>query len=99
MNIVSDATSLAALDSNQHVIAGAYQPNGVGTWRLYLTDKLVTEYHRCHPVVCNKADALQWIQVIAQLFDLTPTQRHPRPAQLPYANYAGIATDLGDDQP
>lgn len=94
MNIVSDATSLAALDSNQHVIAGAYQPNGVGTWRLYLTDKLVTEYHRCHPVVCNKADALQWVTIIARLYEAA----HPPTRHLNGADYSGIAAHL-EDQP
>lgn len=94
MNIVSDATSLAALDSNQHVIAGAYQPNGVGTWRIYLTDKLLTEYHRCHPVVCTRQDALQWVTVIAQLYEAA----HPPTYHLNGNDYSGIATDLGDHQ-
>lgn len=75
MNIISEPTSITALDCNGNAIAGAFQPDGVLTWRLYLTNKLVKEHHRCHPVVCNQTDALQWVTVIAQLYDFTPVER------------------------
>lgn len=87
MNISSDATSLTALDCNGNIIAGAFQPQGVGTWRLYLTNRLLSEHHRCHPVVCTREDALQWVSVIANLYEksLPPTYH------LNGSDYSGIA--------
>jgi|JI9StandDraft_2_1071091.scaffolds.fasta_scaffold11750_4 hypothetical protein len=94
MNIVSDAASITAYDPNGEVFAGAFQPEGVETWRLYLTRILLTEHHRCHPVVCNRADALQWVTVIASLYEAAnPPTRH-----LNGADYSGIAAHL-EDQP
>mgnify|MGYP007086569103 CR=1 FL=1 len=92
MNIVSDTTSLTALDCNGNIIAGAFQPRGIGTWRLYLTAKLVSEHHRCHPVVCTREDALQWVQVIAQLYD----RANPPAYHLNGADYSGITAHLED---
>lgn len=87
MNIVTEPDNITAYDSNNKVIVGAFQPEGVHTWRLYLTTLLLHEHHRCHPVVCNQADALQWVQVIAALYE----RSMPPAYHLNGSDYSGAA--------
>lgn len=96
MNIVSDSVGsphIVALDPNGREIVGAFQPAGVLTWRLYFTNILSQEYHRCHPVVCTREDALQWVTVIAGLYDAAQVavlaQRTNQAVQL-IADIAGV---------
>lgn len=95
MNIVSEVSTITAYDINGDTIAGAFQPDGVHTWRLYLTNKLIpNDHHRCHPIVCNQTDALQWVTVIASLYE----RAVPPVYHLNGSDYSGITADLGEDR-
>lgn len=94
MNIVTEATSITAYTPTMHAITGAFQPAGTQTWRLYITDLLATDHHRCHPVVCNQTDALQWVTVIASLYE----RAVPPVYHLNGSDYSGATADLGEDR-
>lgn len=65
--IDSDVDRISAVYNGLEVV-GARIPPGEVHWKLYLTDRLSSEFHRCHPVVCSRDGALQWIEAIAALY-------------------------------
>lgn len=68
--IIDTPTRISAEDDESGAtIVGAQMPKGEVVWKLYMTDRLTDdEVHRCHPVVCSRAGALQWVTMIASLY-------------------------------
>lgn len=67
--IVEEPNRVTAVDATGVVIVGAQMPKGEVVWKLYMTDRLTDdEFHRCHPVVCSRDGARQWIDMIARLY-------------------------------
>jgi hypothetical protein len=67
--IIDTPTRISAEDGSGVTIVGAQMPKGEVVWKLYMTDRLTDDQvHRCHPVVCSREGALQWVDMIASLY-------------------------------
>lgn len=71
--LIENKDRISAVHDDGLEIVGARIPAGELHWKLYLTDRLTDELHRCHPIICSRDGARQWISVIADLY--VETQR------------------------
>ena len=65
--IIDERDRISAVYNGVEIV-GARIPANEMHWKLYLTDRLTDECHRCHPVVCSRDGARQWVEIIASLF-------------------------------
>lgn len=66
---------ISAVDDDGVEIVGARIRPGETVWAMYLTDRLTTELHRCHPVICSRSGARQWVSLIAELYVAAQKER------------------------
>lgn len=77
--IVDGPDRISAVHNGVEIVGARIRP-GETVWTLYLTDRLTAEFHRCHPVVCSRDGARQWVEIIAALFAASATGRLTKPA-------------------
>lgn len=73
LDVEADAFTqrVVALTDDGQVIVGAYRPNGLNDWRVYLTKLVVDglglpQPHKVH--CCSREDAIRWLDFIATLY-------------------------------
>lgn len=65
------AIRIAAVDSGNREIVGAYRPRALNDWRMYLAKPLsesvdLPQPHKVH--VVSRQDAVRWLDVLASLY-------------------------------
>ena len=66
-HLVEEPDRISAVCDGLEIIGARIRP-GETVWAMYLTDRLTDELHRCHPVVCSRSGARQWVEVVAELY-------------------------------
>lgn len=68
--IKETSTRISAVDDSGVEIVGAQIPHGDVVWKLYMTQRMTENPLRscCHPVVCSRDGARQWVVAIAALY-------------------------------
>jgi hypothetical protein len=59
---------ISAVDSRGNEIAGAYRPQGLNDWRIYVCKNVIgstglLQPHKVH--ACSRVDATRWVDLIA----------------------------------
>lgn len=66
--LLDEKDRISAVGDDGLEIVGARIPNGEMHWKLYMTDRLTADDHRCHPILCSRSGARQWVSLIAKLY-------------------------------